>query len=124
MLTAAQAGLKYWSVAGGWTERERAEYRLSQSHLRAGQPAEALAHARRCLAIVEENGGVAGEAFFAREAIALAAHGAGDLATALREREAAAHLLPRVADASFRAYCEGELGKLDARLAAPHTPPR
>jgi hypothetical protein len=36
MILAAETGRKYWEIAGTWLNLERAEYRLSQSYLKAG----------------------------------------------------------------------------------------
>ena len=73
MLLAARTARTEWEIAGGWLEVERAEYRLAMSSLKAGRVGEALDHGRKCLAIVEANGRLALEAFFAWEAIARAA---------------------------------------------------
>jgi hypothetical protein len=117
MLRAARVSREFWAIAGSWKEVERAEYRLAMSHIKAGKIDSALAHARRCLALVEENGTDPGEAFFAHEAIARA-HLAAEQTRAAREaRTTMAELLPRVTDESFRAYCAGELAKLDDALA-------
>jgi hypothetical protein len=69
MLQAATAGLEYWSIAGGWTETERAHYRLAMSHLKAGNPVSALTHAERCLSIVDANGADPDERKYALEAV-------------------------------------------------------
>lgn len=69
MLEAAKAGRKYWEIAGGWIEVERAEYRLSMSHLQAGNLNEALTHARLCESICKENNADPFETFFAHEAL-------------------------------------------------------
>tara|TARA_R110002072_G_scaffold534_2_gene3610 strand:- start:144445 stop:145269 length:825 start_codon:yes stop_codon:yes gene_type:complete len=70
MLTAAKAARKYWEIAGGWVEVERAQYRLAMSHLQAGQLNEALEHARICERICKENNADPFEKFFAHEALA------------------------------------------------------
>ena len=116
MLFAAQVGREFWAIAGGWMEIERAEYRLAMSHIRAGDPATALAHGHRCLSIVQANGSDPGEAFFAHEAIARACLAAGDVVASRRERDSMDTLLPAIGDESFRAYCAGELAKLDQVL--------
>lgn len=112
MLEAARAGRRFWQIAGTWHEVERAEYRLAQSHLAAGDAESAVAHAAHCLAIVEANGNEPGEAFFAREVSCLARRAAGDAAGATSEREAAAAVLPSIEDAEFRAMCEDALHSL------------
>jgi tetratricopeptide (TPR) repeat protein len=118
MLRAAHAGRTWWEVAGGWTEVERAEYRLAMSHLKAGDGAAALRHATRCREVVRENGDPPDEGFFAHEAMALAYAAVGDAEAARRERDAAAARLPAIADEGFRSYCAGELARLHASLTA------
>jgi len=73
MILAAKAARKSWEVAGTWLEVERAEYRLAQSYLKAGDVSRANEHAKNCLAIVRENEGPALEYFFAYETLALSA---------------------------------------------------
>lgn len=116
MLRAAAIGREFWGIAGGWTEAERAEYRLAMSHIRAGDPQRALDHAARCLSIVSENGSDPGEEFFAHEAFSRARIAAGEIAAARLERDAMAALLARVSDGGFRRFCEQELAKLDRAL--------
>lgn len=72
MILAAQTARKYWEIAGTWMEVERAEYRLSQTFLKAEQFNKSLEHAEKCLAIVNENGDAPLELFFAYESLALA----------------------------------------------------
>jgi len=69
MLMAAKAGRKYWEVAGSWIEVERAEYRLAMSYLSAGNPKQALEHARMCEAVCVENQADPFELFFAYEVL-------------------------------------------------------
>ncbi|MBT3783398.1 hypothetical protein HOF92_00400 [bacterium] len=69
MLIAAKAARKYWEIAGGWTEVERAEYRLAMSYLQANDPFSALEHARLCESICKENNANPFESFFAYEAL-------------------------------------------------------
>lgn len=70
MITAAKAGRKYWEIAGTWLETERAEYRLAQSYLKAGDYINSIKHANLCLTICEKNQAAPLEFFFAYEAIA------------------------------------------------------
>lgn len=72
MLRAAKIGKTYWEIAGTWREVERAEYRLSKSHLSAGLINEAFTHAENCLSIVAKNNNEPLELFFGLEALALA----------------------------------------------------
>ncbi|MCE9636761.1 MAG: hypothetical protein K8T90_13740 [Planctomycetes bacterium] len=116
MLRSAEISRQFWLVAGGWMEAERAEYRLTMSHIKAGNAATALGHAQRCLAIVEENGSDPGEAFFAHEALAQSRLAASDTSGARAERASMATILPTITDADFRSFCAEELAKLDAKL--------
>ena len=120
MLLAARTARRYWEIAGGFLEIERAEYRLAMSHLKAGNTSKALEHARECLRIVDANHLEAGERFFAHEALARALHAADPLLDraqeARAERNRAAEQLETIEDASFRKFCAGELAKLDALL--------
>lgn len=116
MIAAAQAARRYWALAGGWLETERAEYRLAMSWLQAGDPARALQHAEACLAIVAAHGGPALERFFGHEALALAERAAGhaaagDAAVALAQADFAA------LDTGDQAWCRATLDRL---LAPPH----
>jgi tetratricopeptide (TPR) repeat protein len=72
MILAAHTARKHWEIAGTWMEVERAEYRLSQTYLKAEQAVKSLEHAEKCLAIINENGDVPLELFFAYEALVLA----------------------------------------------------
>lgn len=117
MLRAAEVGRRFWEIAGGWLQVERAEYRLAMSHLRAGLMPQALAHAQECLRVVSENGSEAGEVFFAHEALAKVRHALGQHEAARADRRAAAAALPKITDDGFRSYCEGELEKLGELLA-------
>ena len=70
MLYAAETARKFWEQAGTWLEVERAEYRLSQSHLAAGNIETAIRHAKFCLDICQENSADPMELFFATECFA------------------------------------------------------
>jgi len=118
MLRAARAGRQFWEIAGTWKEVERAEYRLAMSHIKAGRIDDALVHAARCLALIEEHGSDPGEAFFAHEAFARGYVAGEQIAKAREARAIMAGLLPKIADESFRTYCAGELAKLDDALAS------
>jgi tetratricopeptide (TPR) repeat protein len=69
MILAAQTAKKYWNIAGTWMEVQRAEYRLSQTYLKAEQADKSLEHAQKCLSIINENGDIPLELFFAYEAL-------------------------------------------------------
>lgn len=70
MIMAAHTGRKYWEIAGGWLEVERAEYRLAMSYLNANRLEKALVHGQNCLKIAIDNSADPIELFFAYEAIA------------------------------------------------------
>jgi hypothetical protein len=72
MILAAQTARQHWGIAGTWLEIERAEYRLSQTYLKANEFTKALEHAKNCLDIVQENKGPSLEFFFGYEVLALA----------------------------------------------------
>ncbi len=113
MLLAAQSARRFWAVAGGWLETERAEYRLAHSWRAAGDTARARHHALACLEIVAAHGDVPLELFFGLEALCLAEHAGGDLAARDRAAErmrSAFHTLA-VAD---QVWCQGTLDKLPA----------
>ncbi len=78
MLRAAEAALQFWTLAGGWLEQERADYRLTRCLLQAGQPAAAVASARRCLDVCAANNATDFEIFFAHAVLALALRAVGD----------------------------------------------
>jgi hypothetical protein len=112
MVRAAEIARVQWRRAGTWLEVERAEYRLALCWLAAGDAAQALQHARRCDAIVRENGALPLELFFAAEALGLPARALGDgaghasaLATA---RQAFDALAP-----DDQAWCRATLDKLE-----------
>jgi len=113
MLEAARCGRRFWEVAGGWREVERAEYRLALCHLAAGEATDALAHARACLHGVREHGDEPLELFFAHEALARVKKALGQ--PTADDRAACAAALAGV-EAGDRGWLEGELAKLDVRL--------
>ncbi len=124
MLRCAEVSRRFWGIAGGPLEAERAEYRLSMSHLKAGDAAAGLRHAEECAKIVAENGLDAGETFFAHEAVARSRIDGGDVDGARPARDAMTALLPSIADESFRAFCAGELAKLEKALRRRREPRR
>lgn len=70
MLFAAETAREFWELAATWLEVERAEYRLAQSHLAAGNIDSAIRHAELCLDICQKNSADAMELFFATECFA------------------------------------------------------
>ena len=114
MVAAAEMGLEYWTLAGGWLEQERALYRLSCSLRRAGRAREAAETAQRCLDVCEANDAPAFERFFGTSALALAQRDAGDRAAFERSRDAARAHHDRLPD-DERSACDAELRALDDR---------
>jgi hypothetical protein len=116
MLLAARSARRFWALAGGWLEVERAEYRLAMSWLRAGSARQARVHAQQCLALVQaqpEPGAPALEHFFAWEAVGKAEHAAGNpraQTQALQEAQAWFDKL----DASDAGWCRASLEALRA----------
>ena len=110
MVLAAQTSRRFWALAGGWLEIERAEYRLAMSWLQAGKPALAHIHAQRCLDIVQRETAPALEHFFAWEALAVVAR-AADSADADHAVAQAHEAFTRLDDAD-RSGCQASLDKL------------
>lgn len=118
MLALARASRALWQRAGTWVHVERADYQLARCHAVLGQGAEAVQHARACLAAVEAHAddpqADAFERFFAHEAMAWALHVAGDAAAAAGQRMQMQGLLPQVDDEGNRAWCAQALADYDA----------
>jgi hypothetical protein len=113
MVRAAEAGVKYWTLAGTWLEHERAEYRLTRSLLQAGQPAAAAASAQRCLAVCTANDAPAFELFFGHAVLALALRATGDTGGYATSRQEALACYANVGP-DERQWCAGELRELEA----------
>ena len=79
MILTAQTARKYWEIAGSWLEVERAEYRLSQTYLKAENFAKSLEHAKKSLEIAKANSAPPLEFFFGYEALALAEKALGNV---------------------------------------------
>lgn len=111
MILAAETARHYWAIAGTWLETERAEYRLANTWLHAGDLARAREHAQACLEIVAEHDGAALERFFGWEALGLveraAGHSAGHAQALVHARAAFAELAE-----SDKAWCAASLDKL------------
>ena len=113
MILAAQTARRYWALAGGKLEVERAEYRLAMSWLQAGDFGRARQHAQHCLEIVQANALPPLEIFFGWEAAASVERAAGDSAAharALAQAEAAFEAL----EPADRSWCQASLDKLRA----------
>jgi hypothetical protein len=113
MLRAAEAGLKYWTLAGGWLEQERADYRLTRCLLQAGQPAAAVVSARRCRDMCAANDASDFEIFFAHAVLALALRATGDAAGYAASREQAMACYAKVLP-DEQTWCAVELRELGA----------
>ena len=113
MLAAAQAARRYWALAGGWLETERAEYRLTKSCLKAGDAKQARRHAQLCLEIVQANAAPPLEHFFGWEALGLAERAAGSI-TGLERALTQASKAFQALDEGDRGWCRESLDKLAA----------
>ena len=111
MILAAQTARRYWAVAGGWLETERAEYRLAMTWLQAGDPMQARAHAQNCLDIVAAHEGAALERVFGWEALARVERAAANATAhvqALSQAESAFAAL----EPGDQAWCQASLDAL------------
>ena len=113
MVCAAQTGLTYWQLCGGWLEHERAEYRMARSLLQAGRSDDAAAHAMQCVQICAARHAPAFERFFghAVEALALWAAGRGEAAAAAKAVALAAYQTIPVDE---QRWCTDDLRDLQA----------
>lgn len=112
MILAAQTGRKYWEIAGSWLELERAEYRLSQTYLKAGNLSKALIHAQNCLKISEENNAPALELFFGYEVLALVQKAQKNTRGFASALEQAKLHFEKLSDED-KPWCESSLKKLE-----------
>lgn len=108
---AARTARRFWEVAGGWVEVERAEYRLAMTCLALGRPQDAVTHAAACLAGCEAHQAGPDELLFAHEALARARRAAGDEAGAAAARAQVAALVEQV-DPGLRELARETLVKL------------
>lgn len=113
MIRAAQAARRYWAIAGGWLETERAEYRLAHSWLKAGDAEQARRHAQLCLEIVQANAAPPLEHFFGWEALGLAERAAGSISGHERALAQATQAFEAL-DEADRGWCRASLDKLAA----------
>jgi hypothetical protein len=111
MVTAAEGGLRFWKLAGGWLEEERAHYRLARALLAAGRPSDALRHAKLCAETCANNHAPALEQFFAHAVSSLAQRAAGDTDAAGEARRAALEAYEGIAP-DERAGCQSDLREL------------
>jgi hypothetical protein len=111
MVAAAEHALTHWKIAGTWLEEERAEYRLSQSLLQAGEGHAAAAAAARCVDVCERNNAPPFERFFAHAALAVASRAARESVAyedARREARAIHDQLP----VEEQPWCAADLARL------------
>ena len=113
MLQAAQAGRKHWAIAGTWLETERAEYRLALCWLKAGHIDQAHLHSQNCLQIVQAQGDVPLEAFFAWVVVGQIEQAAGNSAGLAQALSQAQGNFARL-DEGDRGWCQPSLDKLAA----------
>jgi hypothetical protein len=111
MILAAQTGRKYWEIAGTWLETERAEYRLSQSYLKAGNLSLALAHAQACIELAQINSAPPLELFFGYEALALVEKASGNSAGFNQALEKVKLNFGKLS-AEDKSWCEASLNRL------------
>lgn len=114
MIVAANGALKYWKVAGTWLEEERAEFRLTRSLLKAGQPSAAAESAQRCIDVCARNDAPAIERFYGYVVLALSQQASGDTTAFRASRESALALYEHV-PADEQQWCVSELAELRAR---------
>lgn len=113
MILAATTARTYWERAGTWLEVERAQYRLAMTWLAAGDVHQARLHAQACREIVEANGNVPLESFFAHEALAKVEREAGN-PTGLAVAVAAAAGAYAGLEESDKGWCKASLDMLSA----------
>jgi hypothetical protein len=111
MILAAKTARKYWEIAGTWLQIERAEYRLSQTFLKAGDLARSLEHARVCLEIIQKNNAPALEFLFGYEALALVEKALGNLFGFSEAVAQAKSYFEKLSD-SDKSWCKSTIEKL------------
>lgn len=100
MVDAALLSHAVWHRAGGWLERERAEYQVALCLVGAGRGEEALRAAQACWQGCVENGADDEEHLYALEALGLAYCATGQLDAARSARDDMMERLPRLQEAS------------------------
>jgi hypothetical protein len=113
MILAALSARTHWARAGTWLETERAEYRLANTWLKAGDLVQARRHAQACLEIVAAHGDVPLEAFFGWEALGLIERAAANAAGHLEALARATAAFERL-DEGDRGWCRKSLEALAA----------
>jgi hypothetical protein len=113
LLYGAYATAYHWMQSGTPVHQARAEHLISRTALRVGLADVALAHARRCLELLEENPDLAEDwdLAFAHEALARAHAATGDPESGRRHRSEAVGRTEAITDPEERAIVEAELGR-------------
>lgn len=112
MILAAQTARKYWAIAGGWLQIERAEYRLAKTYLCAQYLDQSFEHAHKCLAISQENNAPALEYFFGYEALAMVVKAKSDSVGLSKARDKAQHFFNLLSE-SDKKWCQEFLQKIN-----------
>lgn len=113
MILAAEAGRKFWEIAGGWNEILWAEYRLAITHMKARTLQKALDHAQTCIEIAVENNAGAMELFYGYEALALTERSRGNQIGYDKALQHAEEQFARLGEEDKK-WCEESLRKLKA----------
>lgn len=113
LLYAAYASTWHWMQVGTPANHARGEHLISRVAARVGYPDLALHHARRCLAIVDDNPEACEDwdRAFALEALARALAATGDTTAAAEMLERARGATEAVADPEDRVIVERELAR-------------
>ena len=116
MVDAARLARTAWNRAGGWLEKERADYQLAMCLAAAGDGRAALDAASAAWQACGANDADDEECFYVLEALARAHCAAGQLVEAREARAAMAERLARLASGA-QAYARTQLVELDRVLA-------
>jgi DNA-binding transcriptional MerR regulator len=112
MIHSAHASRYHWGEVGEGVNLARGEWQCSRVYAVLGRAEPALWHARRCLAINDENGSADWDIASAYEAMARAHLAAGDLVGMAAWKAKATVALDGIADADDRELIEGDLATL------------
>jgi hypothetical protein len=91
-----------------------AEYRLAMTHLALGEPEGATTHARRALALCDENEAGPGDRAFPLLALSRARHEAGDAVGAREALSAARDGAAALADEGLQSSAAAEIAALES----------
>jgi hypothetical protein len=113
LLYGAYAATFHWMQVGTPVHQARGEHLIARTALRVDRPDLALAHATRCLELLEAHPELVEDwdLAFAHEALARAHAATGDLETGRRYREKAVELTAEIADPEEKAVVVAELGR-------------